>query len=129
MKLCASNLPAAFDPAHAIELQGGPVKTNVAQVHLGECSTFNSIQNNKSDLHTFPAAPWSFDPAHAAWEARESACRYVSAMKNCAVRLHWMTVSGATKEMLAEHLEVTETTVARWTNNKSQPDLPSITEF
>jgi len=27
---------------------------------------------------------------------------------------------------LAEQLEVTETTVARWTNNKAQPDLPTI---
>lgn len=27
---------------------------------------------------------------------------------------------------LAETLEVTETTVARWTNNRQQPDLPTL---
>jgi DNA-binding Xre family transcriptional regulator len=27
---------------------------------------------------------------------------------------------------LAENLEVTETTVARWTNNRQQPDLPTL---
>jgi DNA-binding Xre family transcriptional regulator len=27
---------------------------------------------------------------------------------------------------LAETLEVTETTVARWTNNRQQPDLPML---
>lgn len=27
---------------------------------------------------------------------------------------------------LAENLEVTETTVARWTNNRQQPDLPML---
>lgn len=27
---------------------------------------------------------------------------------------------------LAENLKVTETTVARWTNNRQQPDLPTL---